>query len=139
MSQSEEARLRAALSRLNVLLIGGDPRPAHIRRLRLDLELDDVIHCPTRKNDASSRRFECKLYAPKLALVVCARGLTRTHHGALLHRMCRVLSIPLLDCAHLPHPDALVAAIIRARLSAALVARCLRLKSGADWPRGNAA
>lgn len=139
MNQSERYRIRAALADLNVLLVGGDSRPELVRRLRRDLRLESVVHCPTRKSDASSRCFEYKLNDPSLVLVVCARGLTRTHHGACLHRMCRELSIPLLDCYHLPHPEALLAAIVRSRLSDAVMRRSVLIRCSTPSRRGGVA
>ena len=126
----EEQQIRCALVDLKMILVGGDPRPNAIEKLKSSLGLDEAIHCPTRKSDASAWRFSSKLRTPRLALVVCVRGLTRTQHGRDLHAMCRRLGLPLLNCSHLPHPNALVAAVAKARLTHTLLQRCAQLKRG---------
>ncbi len=128
MYRHEERGIRCALVGLKVLLVGGDPRPHAIEKIASSLGLDQAIHCPTRKSDPSAWRFLSKLRTPRLALVVCARGLTRTQHGVDLHELCRELGLPLLNCNHLPHPNALVAAIVIARLTRPLLQRCAQLK-----------
>lgn len=128
MNAHEEQQIRCALAGLTIVLVGGDPRPNATEKIRSSLGLDEVIHCPTRKTDASAWRFLPKLRAARLALVVCARGLTRTQHGADLHTLCRELGVPLLNCNHIPHPNALVAAIAKARLTRAVLERCAHLK-----------
>lgn len=128
MTLREEFMVRRALADLKLLLVGGDPRPNAIENIQSMLRLESVIHCPTRKTDASARSFISNLHTPRLALVVCARGLTRTHHGHVLHDRCRKLGLPLLNCNHLPHPNALIAAIVRERMASAVVRRCQLLK-----------
>ncbi len=139
MHEHEEHLIRCALVDLKMILVGGDPRPNAIEKIESILGLDEAIHCPTRKSDASARRFASKLRTPRLALVVCARGLTRTQHGADLHALCRELGLPLLNCNHLPHPNALVAAVAKARLTRALLERCAQLKVGILQPIRGAA
>ncbi|MBX3388626.1 MAG: hypothetical protein KF691_04140 [Phycisphaeraceae bacterium] len=129
MNEREEQQIRCALTGLKIVLVGGDPRPMLIENIQANLGLQKAVHCPTRKTDASSWRFLPKLHISGLALVVCARGLTRTQHGVDLHALCRESRIPLLDCHRLPHPNALVAAIVRARLTPAVLARCAQLTS----------
>lgn len=128
MKAHEEQQIRSALTGLMILLVGGDPRPNAIEKIHSNLGLDEAIHCPTRKTDASAWRFLPKLHTPGLALVVCARGLTRSQHGADLHTLCRELGVPLLNCNHIPHPNALVAAIVKARLHRSVLERCAHLK-----------
>lgn len=128
MNDREEQQIRCALTGLTIVLVGGDPRPNAIEKIRVSLGLDEAIHCPTRKTDASAWRFLPKLRTTGLALVVCARGLTRTQHGADLHVLCRELGVPLLNCNHIPHPNALVAATAKARLTRAVLERCAQLK-----------
>lgn len=130
MNVHEESLIRCALVGMKLLLVGGDPRPNAVDNIETKLGLEEAIHCPTRKSDASAWRFASKLYTPRLALVVCARGLTRTQHGSDLHEWCRQLEIPLLNCNHLPHPNALIAAIATARLTSAVLRRCELLKTG---------
>lgn len=139
MHEHEEQQIRCALVDLKMILVGGDPRPNAIEKLESILGLDEAIHCPTRKSDASAWRFASKLRTPRLALVVCARGLTRTQHGTDLHALCRELGLPLLNCNHLPHPNALVAAVAKARLTRALLERCAQLKAGILQPIGGVA
>lgn len=135
----EESSIRCALVDLKLLLVGGDPRPNAVENIERILRLEEAIHCPTRKSDASGWRFASKLRTPRLALVVCARGLTRTQHGSDLHDWCRELEIPLLNCNHLPHPNALIAAIVNARLTNAVLRRCEWLKTGVAVEIGGAA
>lgn len=139
MKVHEDPLIRRSLVDLKVLLVGGDPRPNAIERIKTALRLEAAIHCPTRKSDASVWRFAARLRTPGLALVVCARGLTRTQHGSDLHDRCRELKLPLLNCNHLPHPNTLVAGIINARLTGAVLRRCEALKSSASLSIGGAA
>ncbi len=138
MQENDLYLIRCALAGLKVILVGGDPRPNAILKIKLSLGLDDAIHCPTRKSDASAWRFASKLSLPRLALVVCARGLTRSQHGADLHALCRKLGIPLLNCRHLPHPNALVAAAANAKLTDIVLKRCKQLKAGCFTAIGGA-
>lgn len=126
MLKQQEAMVRCALAGRVLLVVGGDPRPEAIGRLKAELHLGEILHCPTRKSDASSRAYRSALFSKNLALVVCARGLCRTQHGKDLHGLCRDLDIPLLDCFRIPHPAALVAAVLVNRLVGAVVRRCER-------------
>jgi len=139
MNEIEAHQIRSSLAGTRVLVVGGDPCPKTIQRIESCLRLDRAIHCPTRKSDASSRRFQSRLHDPRLALVVCARGLTRTQHGADLHALCRDLQLPLLNCNHIPHPNAIVAAVAVARLTKALADRCAAIKGCAACVIGGAA
>ena len=136
MQQDQELSLRRALVGTTVLLIGGDPRPLAIERLEQGLELAAVVHRPTRKSDPSAWRFASALQAQAYGLVVCARGLTRTQHGRDLHEICRDLGLPLLNCNHIPHPNALVAGVVNARLTLSVQHRCEQLKRSASLLRG---
>lgn len=124
MLKQEEVLVRGALAGRAMLVVGGDLRPEATGRLKADLDLGQIVHRPTRKSDASSRCYRSALFSKDLALVVCARGLCRTQHGRDLHRLCRALNIPLVNFFHIPHPAALVAAVVAHRLVGALVRRC---------------
>lgn len=139
MNSYEESLVRRALIDLKMLLVGGDPRPKAIQGIETMLQLEEVIHCPTRKSDASAWRFASRLHTPGIALVVCARGLTRSQHGSDLHDWCRKLHLPLLNCNHIPHPNALLAAIVNARLTSSVLRRCEQLKPGSRFLSGGAA
>lgn len=138
MFDKEHIAIRRALASVKVLLIGGDPRPDTIAKLKSSLDLSELIHCPTRRSDPSSRSFEYKLYTSDIALVVCARGLTRTQHGATLHRICREQKLPLLNCNHIPNVHSLVSGIAKARLTPHLVRRSQALTSLAIRSKGGA-
>lgn len=129
MMSNTQAGVLRALRGFTVLVVGGEPRFQVIDRLKQELGLATVIHAPTRKNDPSSRRFASKLYEPSLAFVVCARGLSRTQHGRDLHDKCRELGLPLVNCGHLPHPNALMALIESRRLATQIIARCVGLRA----------
>ena len=139
MNANQDSRIRCAITGLRMLLVGGDPRPDCIQRIQTSLRLEEAIHCPTRKADASAWRFAPKLHTPRLALVICARGLTRTQHGNDLHDLCRRLDLPLLDCYHLPHPNAIIGGIVKARLTDAVLHRCMQVKSLESFAIGGAA
>lgn len=128
MKSQEEQQICCALVGLKCVLVGGDPRPKAVKRLESVLGFSEVIHCATRKGDASASRFVTKLRTARLVLVICARGLTRTQHGADLHVLCRKFGVPLLDFNHIPHPNAVVPAIMNARLTRAVVDRSVRVK-----------
>jgi len=138
MDDQEAQQIRAALKGTRMLIVGGDPSPKTIQRLKSSLSLRQVIHCPTRKSDASARRFQFRLHDQYIALVVCARGLTRTEHGKTLHALCRGLEVPLLNCYHIPHPNNLVASIAKARLTMPLVEHCAFIKNAAVRVIGSA-
>lgn len=118
---------QSALSGRKLLVVGGDPRQEALRRLKNAFDLADVIHCPTRKNDASSRSFKSRLQEPGVALVVWALGLSRTHHGTELHRLCRSFEIPWVDCFRIPHPNLLASRIANLHLLDALQRRSSQL------------
>jgi len=110
------ATARDALRSGRIVIVGGDRRDNCLRRLHTELQLSDVVHCPTRKNDASCNRFVAQLHQPDVLLVVWILGLSRTHHGEHLHRLCRTLGIPWVDCFRIPHPNALLACVEKLRL-----------------------
>lgn len=101
-------RAQNALRGTRVLVVGGDPRAKAILKLKLELGISEVVHCPTRPSDASDRCFRHALFHPELVLVICCRGLTRTNHGDRLHRVCRQLGLPWLDCDKIPHANQLL-------------------------------
>lgn len=126
------ARIRAALRGQTLLVVGGDRRQEQLARLRNALEVE-VIYCPTRRSDASSRAFRCQINRNGIVLVVCVVGLCRTDHCRKLHQLCRQLGIPWIDCHRIPHPNALEAAIEERRLASAITRRA-RLVSAAGSP-----
>lgn len=115
--------LRSHLTGQTLLVVGGDPRPQALRRLEEAFDLGSVVHCPTRKVDASPRSFLSHLGNPKLMLVVWALGLSRTAHGTELHRRCRQLEIPWVDSFRIPHPNLLAARLVELHLLDALLRR----------------
>jgi hypothetical protein len=106
----------SALQGLTIALVGGDPRPAHLARLKRAFGLLDVIHCPTRQSDPSPRCFLAALHRPDLVLVVWLCGLSRTNHGKQLRAICNSQCVPWLNCLHVPHPNLLAALIHEHRL-----------------------
>ena len=118
-----EQRIRCLLRAQKLLIVGGDLREHAVQRLREDLELRDIVHCPTRQSDSSARSFASQLHAPDILLVVWVCGLSRTNHGAILHQQCRRLALPWVDCKRIPHPRTLVADVERLSLVVALQAR----------------
>lgn len=123
MNTNSQEALRSTLHGQRVLIVGGDRREQSLERLQSELKLAAVVHCPTRKSDASPRRFEARLREPGFVLVVWVLGLSRTHHGTFLHRICRELGLPWIDCSRIPHPSMLLAQIERLRIADALVRR----------------
>jgi hypothetical protein len=137
-SNSEEA-IRILLRGQHLLVVGGDRRGEALRRLEVDLALSSVRHCVTRKEDASPRAFAKSLYDPKLLLVVWVLGLSRTDHGRHLHRICRSLGLPWIDCRRIPNPRVLVARLSGLRIGEALRNRRGRIatsKSAGPAPGG---
>lgn len=131
MTTNPIALIRAALSGRTLLVVGGDPRPAALLRLKDAFALTDVLHAPTRKSDPSPGTFRFRLLAPSIALVIRATGLTRTAHGASLHQHCRELGIPYVDCFRFPHPNLLATRILDLHLLGTLERRGLHSKSSA--------
>jgi hypothetical protein len=120
------SQTRDALREGTIIIVGGDRRDAALRRLHIAFELANVIHCCTRKSDSSCRRFASQLHDPGVVLVVWVLGLSRTHHGEHLHRLCRTIGVPWVDCFRIPHPNALLARIADLRLLDSLHARRAR-------------
>jgi len=139
MYNNEESLILRALGDLILLLAGGNLRPHAVRNIRARFNLPLAICCPTQKSAASPRSFESKLYTPRLALVVCARGLTRTQHGRVLREMCRKLGLALLDSNHNPHPNVLIAAVVGERFIDPVLGRYKLLKPGFTCLIGGAA
>lgn len=129
MRNEREVRLREALRGLAVLVIGGDPRAHHTTRLRIQLGLGEVIHCATRKSDPTADCFRAALRNSHLVLVICARGLCRTHHAKALHGFCRRFGWPLLDCNHIPHPNAVIGALLEKELDKSVLCRSVEVRS----------
>lgn len=123
-----QEQIRSVLRGQKVVVVGGDPREAVLSRLSTSFELAGLIHCPTRKSDASPKRFASRLCEPGIALVIWALGLSRTHHGEHLHQLCRQLDIPYVDSFRIPHPNSLVAHIEKLRLLDALRRRREKLE-----------
>lgn len=138
-AQDPNGQIRTLLSGQKILVIGGQPREQALRRLQHELALRSVVHCATRQADASARSFAAQLCAPDILLVIWVRGLSRTNHGNVVHEQCRSLEIPWIDCARIPHPRALVAAIERLRLIPALQRRRERIDTIGQHPLGGAA
>lgn len=116
-------QLHSALAEDVGVVVGGDRRDGALARLRTSLDLADVIHCRTRKSDASSRCFEPSLHRLGVVLVVWVLGLSRTHRGEHLHQGCRELGIPYIGTYRIPHPNALLAKIEELHLLDALKQR----------------
>lgn len=121
--------VHAVLRGQRVLIVGGDPRPSAIERLREQLELASVEHCATKESDASPRAFARRLDRLDPLLVIWICGLSRTSHGIYLHARCRELEIPHVDCIRIPHPNTLLAEVLRLRLLGSLRRRWVALRA----------
>jgi hypothetical protein len=124
-----QEQIRSVLRGQKVVIVGGDPREAALSRLSMSFELSSLIHCPTRKSDASPKRFASRFYEPGIALVIWALGLSRTQHGEHLHQLCRQLDIPWVDSFRIPHPNSLAARIEKLHLLDALRRRRAKLET----------
>ncbi len=127
MFTDSESQIRAALRGQRVLVIGGDRREKAITRLARELELAEVVHCATRKSDASPRKFSAQFRSPDFVLVVWVLGLSRTHHGIHVHRLCREHWVPWVDSWRIPHPAPLLDQIRRLGIVGALQRRRLEV------------
>lgn len=123
MTSTIQRSILSVLEGQKIIVVGGERREGALTRLRTALGLAEVIHCCTRKADASPRCFESNLRLPGVVLVVWVLGLSRTHHGEHLHQRCRDLGLPYIDTFRIPHPNALLARIEDLRLTDALEAR----------------
>lgn len=139
MSHTNKVFILSVLAGQKVVIVGGDRREGALTRLRTTLGLADVIHCATRKGDASPKCFESSLRIPGVVLVVWVLGLSRTHHGEHLHQQCRELGIPYIDTYRIPHPNALLAKIEDLHLTDALEARRAHVLSLSQQRIGGAA
>jgi hypothetical protein len=127
MNPNTESQVRSALIGHHILVVGGERREDARLRLQTRLGLLEVVHCPTRAQDASPRAFLPQIHDPSLLLVVCLLGVSRTHHSKQVHALCRDLELPFVDCARMPHPNQLVANLVRLRLGTALLKRAARI------------
>lgn len=91
------------------MVIGGDPRDPALDRLARAFELSAVVHCPTRRTDASASSFEPTLQRRDISLVLWLSGLTRTSHGRKIRELCARFGLPWLPFRRIPHPNALCA------------------------------
>lgn len=123
MTSTTQRSILSALEGQKIVVVGGDRREGALTRLRTAFSLADVIHCCTRKGDASPKCFESSLRVSGVVLAVWVLGLSRTDHGEHLHQRCRQLGIPYIDTFRIPHPNALIAAIDDLRLLEALKSR----------------
>jgi hypothetical protein len=115
----------SALRGGTLVVIGGDARDPALDRLARALELSEVVHCPTRKTNASASSFEATLQRPGISLVVWLSGLTRTSHGRKIRELCARFGLPWLPFRRIPHPNALLA-----RLAAGHSTRDSRFNGG---------
>jgi len=116
MFENQRSLVRSVLRGQKIIVVGGDRREGALARLAAAFDLSGVIHCRTRKTDASPRCFESRLHDPRVALVIWVAGLSRTNHGEQLHLRCRALGIPWVDCFRIPHPNALAARVAELHL-----------------------
>lgn len=137
MNDNQSALYRA-LKGLNITIVGGGAREDSLARLQKTFALNRVVHCPTSRNDPSSRSFDTALRRPGIVLVVLLCGLSRTNHGKQLHALCRNLGIPWIDCFHIPHPRALEAQVEGLHLIGAIERRRELLVEATRWPIGGA-
>ena len=109
-------RIKKILSGKTMVLVGGDERPEHKKRLLAAFGLLDVIWIETRDSDPSSRRFASIVRRAEVAIVVALSGLLRHQHIRDLRTLCRELGRPLLTYWRSPHPEGLAAAITAQKL-----------------------
>lgn len=126
MNTSEYQLALHSLRGESIIIVGGPRRDEALDRLRDAFDLREVIHCPTCKNDASTRSFKARLESPGIVLAIWVLGLSRTDHGKHLHRLCRTAGIPWIDCYRIPHPNRLAADIREFHLLDAIRARSNR-------------
>ncbi|MCC6427337.1 MAG: hypothetical protein IT435_11020 [Phycisphaerales bacterium] len=139
MTSTTQCSILSALEGQKIVVVGGDRREGALTRLRTAFGLADVIHCCTRKGDASPKCFESSLRVSGVVLVVWVLGLSRTHHGEHLHQRCRELGIPYIDTYRIPHPNALLAKIEDLHLTDALETRRAHVLSLSQQRIGGAA
>lgn len=106
-----------------VVVVGGEVRQSHCRRLEQAFELRQLIWVPMREADASPRRFASVIQQDGVSFVVGLHGLLRHQHARDLRGMCRRLQIPYLACWRSPNPHRIVAAIVQQRLVEAIRGR----------------
>jgi hypothetical protein len=126
MNESTFEKIHRALRGQTLVVVGGDRRDEAIARLKCAFDLQEVIHCQTRKSDASPKRFASALRLPGVLLAVAVRGLSRTHHGQHVHAIGRDVGLPVIDVYHIPHPNKLAAEIEELRLLDAIARRARR-------------
>ena len=119
MNESTLEKIHRALRGQTLVVVGGDRRDGAIARLKSAFDLQEVIHCQT-------RRFASVLRLPRILLAIAVRGLSRTHHGQHVHAIGRDLGLPVIDVYHIPHPNKLAAAIEDLRLLDAIARRARR-------------
>lgn len=113
MNQVEH--VRRALARTTVVLVGGDKRADHARRIKCAFDLRELIWIPTRDSDPSSRRFGPTLARCDASLVVGLNGLLRHQHIRDLRAICAEHRLLYLAYWRSPHPEGLAAAFLAHR------------------------
>ena len=110
-TMNQNIKLQHLFSGLRAVIVGGDPQPAQVQRIQTSLSFDEVIHCTTRKSDASSRAFERALLSGDIVLAVWLWGVSRTSHGERFREICRSIDLPWIEVRHMPHPRKLAALV----------------------------
>ncbi len=107
----QDFKLQYLFSGLRAVIVGGDPKPAQVQRIQTSLSFEEVLHCTTRKSDASSRAFERALLSGDIILAVWLWGVSRTSHGESFREICRSKDLPWIEVRHMPHPRKLAALV----------------------------
>lgn len=100
-----------------VLIIGGDCRPAQLRRLQAAFPRTEFVWRTTRQSNASLDSFEHLISRSDVAVVIVLHGLARTAHTKGTRRICSGIHKPLLWCRR-PTVAAVVRALTSSRIAA---------------------
>ena len=94
-----------------LLIVGGDRRQHHVRRLVAELGLSAVTWCSTRDSDPTSDRFRDLILGDAFDIVVALVGLLRHQHFADIRRLCGEAGISPIVLNRSPNPTRLLHAM----------------------------
>src|SRR5258705_3280557 len=94
-----------------LLIVGGDRRQHHVRRLVAELGLSEVTWCSTRNSDPTSDRFRHLIVGDAFDIVVALVGLLRHQHFADIRRLCHEAGIAPIVLNRSPNPTRLLHAM----------------------------
>ena len=107
-----QARIDDLIRGKRLLIVGGDPRPHHIRRIQMTLGFSAVEWIETRSSDPLGRKAVGAVEQSRADIVIVLIGLVRHAHAKRLSAACKESGTLLVRYrGKSPHPNGLRDAI----------------------------